>query len=103
MKDIKFNPCPEFPYFGARYPDATCIDGILHDLDKCDDEGNLYEQGDNVPCPFCQTESFIEFHVDDFATAEDIPDDKEREEFNASINSRETILEYINKLREKYA
>lgn len=95
--------CPEFPYFGAKYPDATCIGGILHDLDKCDDEGNLYEQGDNVPCPFCNTESFIEYHIDDLATPEDIEDDKEREEFNASINTREYLLRYIETLRIKYS
>ena len=27
------NTCPEFPLFGANYPDATCIDGILYDLE----------------------------------------------------------------------
>lgn len=27
------NSCPEFPYFGAPYPDAICVDGYLHDLD----------------------------------------------------------------------
>lgn len=38
--------CPEFPYFGARYPDAQCIGGKLYDLDKCDDNGNLDEPTD---------------------------------------------------------
>ena len=33
MENVKSNQCPEFPYFGARYPDARCIDGLLHDMD----------------------------------------------------------------------
>lgn len=32
------NTCPEFPLFGANYPDATCIDGILYDLDNVGDD-----------------------------------------------------------------
>lgn len=51
--------CPEFPFFGAGYPDARCIDGYLQDLDKCDENGDFY--GDReTPCPFCNTEKFIE-------------------------------------------
>lgn len=50
--------CPEFPYFGASYPDAQCHDGFLWDLDKCDEDG-LYSSGDNPPCPFCNTKGFI--------------------------------------------
>lgn len=65
--------CPEFPFFGAAYPDARCIDGHLWDLDKCDDNG-LYSSGDNPPCPFCSTEAFIDYHTD--------IDDKELEEIN---------------------
>ena len=52
--------CPEFPFFGASYPDARCINGYLWDLDKCDENGNLYGVGD-IPCPFCNTEKFIEY------------------------------------------
>ena len=52
--------CPEFPYFGASYPDATCVDGRLYDLDNCDINGNLYEPGEYSPCPFCRPEEFIE-------------------------------------------
>ena len=45
-------PCPQFPYWGASYPDACCVDGILQDLDYCDENGNLYDKGEDVPCPF---------------------------------------------------
>lgn len=51
--------CPNFPFFGAHYPDAGCFDGYLRDLDDCDDNGLVYEHDDNWPCPFCNTEAFI--------------------------------------------
>lgn len=54
-------PCPEFPYWGASYPDACCVNGKLQDLDYCDENGNLYDKGEDVPCPFCRTEEFIEY------------------------------------------
>lgn len=57
-------PCPNFPFFGATYPDAGCIDGQLYDLDKCDDKGNLYEPGEYWPCPFCKTEEFIKQYAE---------------------------------------
>jgi hypothetical protein len=75
--------CPEFPYFGAKYPDATCINGSLWDLDKCNEDGTLYGGGDD-PCPFCNTESAIEHHDD------------------GEPGSREKIAEDIQKLKEKY-
>lgn len=34
----KNKQCPEFPYFGAIYPDARCIGGYLYDLDDCDEK-----------------------------------------------------------------
>lgn len=76
--------CPDFPYFGARYPDATCIDGYLWDLDKCED-GKLYGGGDE-PCPFCNTDSFIEQHIDE-----------------ETGFTKEKIIEQINILKEKYS
>ncbi|WP_139366134.1 hypothetical protein [Elizabethkingia meningoseptica] len=63
------NQCPEFPHFGASYPDATCIDGYLWDLDKCDENG-LYGGGDD-PCPFCNKDEYIEWIRDEDFTRED--------------------------------
>lgn len=83
MSEQNEKQCPEFPYFGAWYPDATCIDGYLWDLDKYDN-GELYGGGDE-PCPFCNTEMFIEQNI---AEEEGI--------------TRETILLKIEKLRERY-
>lgn len=86
MSDKK--QCPNFPFFGASYPDAGCIDGQLWDLDKCDESG-LYSSGDNPPCPFCNTEAFINYHTE--------IDDKELEEMNndesLSAEDRADILE----------
>lgn len=53
--DENKKPCPQFPFWGAKYPDACCVNGELYDLDRCDENGNLYEPIDYVPCPFCQT------------------------------------------------
>lgn len=38
--------CPEFPFWGASYPDACCVNGVLQDLDYCDENGNLYDKND---------------------------------------------------------
>lgn len=44
----KNKQCPEFPYFGATYPDARCIGGCLYDLDDCNENGNLIERGNDL-------------------------------------------------------
>jgi hypothetical protein len=87
------NRCPEFPFFGASYPDARCVDGELWDLDKCDENG-LYSSGDNPPCPFCNTEAFIDYHTD--------IDDKELEEMNKDESlSEEDKKEILDSNRTK--
>lgn len=53
------NQCPEFPHFGAHYPDARCIDGYLWDLDKYEN-GQLCGGGDD-PCPFCNEDEYKEW------------------------------------------
>lgn len=70
----EINSCPEFPFFGASYPDARCIDGYLWDLDRCDENG-LISSGDNPPCPFCNKEAFVDYYTD--------IDDEELEQMNA--------------------
>jgi len=50
----------EGSHFGARYPDATCIDGYLWDLDSCDEPGGQLFSGGDVPCPCCNTREYIE-------------------------------------------
>lgn len=66
----KKQQCPEFPYFGANYPDATCIDGYLYDLDNCDVNGNLYEPSEKIPCPFCNKEEYFMDKEEDSAAME---------------------------------
>lgn len=46
--------------FGASYPDTQCIDGFLWDLDKCDDDKQLYGGGD-IPCPMCNPEMATDY------------------------------------------
>lgn len=33
--------CPEFPFWGASYPDACCVNGVLQDLDYCDEKRKI--------------------------------------------------------------
>ena len=48
--------------FGAGlYPDSVCIDGKLYDADNCDNEGNLYEPTETIPCPLCDKKSAINY------------------------------------------
>lgn len=49
----------EFPYFGASYPDACCIDGYLWDMDS-HEEGLGFTSGGDDPCPFCNEEEWLE-------------------------------------------
>lgn len=57
----KYQECPDIMFFGGYYPDARCIDGYLYDLDNCDENGNLYDYpNEQIPCPFCNKELFIE-------------------------------------------
>lgn len=69
MPRTKQFTCPEIPFFGAKYPDATCIDGQLYDIDKCDSDGNLYEMSDYVPCPFCKGEDYVKWHSEYYNTS----------------------------------
>lgn len=62
----------EFPYFGAHYPDARCVEGNLLDMDKCDENGNLYLSDEDNPCPFCRREEFIQYKLDCEYTLESI-------------------------------
>lgn len=47
--------------FGAPYPDSICVDGRLYDADNCDDNGALYEPGDDIPCPMCYPKAAIAY------------------------------------------
>ena len=50
----------EGSHFGARYPDATCIDGYLWDLDSCEEPGGPLYSGGDVPRPCCNTREYVE-------------------------------------------
>ena len=67
MSTENIEQCPEFPYFGASYPDARCVSGYLHDMDSCDEHGNLYVMSESNPCPFCNTKEFLKNQRDNEA------------------------------------
>lgn len=50
--------------FGATYPDSVCIDGFLWDADSGDagENGWIYTNGGEIPCPQCNAEAYAE-HV----------------------------------------
>ena len=50
----KIKQCPEFPFFGALYPDARCCDGYLWDLDSYDSEVGGIDRRRGCPLPFLQ-------------------------------------------------
>ena len=58
MENDRKEQCPEFPYFGASYPDACCIDGYLYDMDDSDIDNCLCEMHEKHPCPFCNWDEF---------------------------------------------
>lgn len=48
--------------FGAgTYPDSVCVEGGLYDADDCDDQGNLYEREEDIPCPVCRSAEAIDW------------------------------------------
>lgn len=53
----------EGPYW-AHYPDATCIDGYLWDLDSCDEPGGPLSSGGDVPCPHCNSREHAKYHAE---------------------------------------
>lgn len=52
-------------HFGARYPDAWCIDGYLWDLDSCDEPGGPLFEGGDIPCPGCNADEYAEYVRED--------------------------------------
>jgi len=100
--------CPIFPFFGAPYPDAGCFDGILRDLDDCDENGEVYEHNDNVPCPFCNTEAFID-HITDIGDKElqdmnndDSLTDEDRADILATNTTKEDARRFAEALKSRY-
>lgn len=49
--------------FGAgRYPDSECFGGKLWDMDHCDENGNLYDPMDDIPCPMCREKDAVAYY-----------------------------------------
>lgn len=49
--------------WSARYPDATCVDGYLWDLDSL--EFGTLQSGGDLPCPACNTHDWLDHHMND--------------------------------------
>lgn len=104
---VEINNCPEFPFFGATYPDARCIDGFLWDLDKCDENG-LYSSGDNPPCPFCNRISFVDYFTDlsdkevEEMKTDDSLSDKDREDILADNRTKADAEAWAKAINDKY-
>jgi len=48
--------------FGAgSYPDSVCVRGRLYDADHCDDNHNLYEIDEDIPCPICRPRDAVKW------------------------------------------
>lgn len=60
-KPIRLGCDYEAPHFGAFYPDACCIDGFLWDLDSCEEPGGPLTHGGDMPCPSCNTASYVRY------------------------------------------
>lgn len=99
--------CPEFPFFGASYPDATCIDGFLWDLDNCDDSG-LISSGENPPCPFCNTKAFVDYYtqIDDKELQEMDSDEslseQDKKDILDSNRTKEDVIKWVEALKSKH-
>lgn len=73
----------EFPHFGARYPDALCVDGYLYDMDSWDGCG--YFIGGDEPCPVCNTDEWLELVLE-----------------NGQFETKEKALQYVEQLKKRY-
>jgi hypothetical protein len=51
----------EAPTFGAHYPDGTCHDGYMWDLDSCDEPGGPLQHGGDDPCQWCNTVEYLRY------------------------------------------
>lgn len=80
----------------------------MQDLDYCDENGNLYDKVEDVPCPFCRTEEFIEY--DPFSWVDHFCEEMEENgdvitdsmEQCAKQKARQSYLDWIEKVRAVY-
>lgn len=83
-------------HFGAPYEDATCIDGYLWDLDSGGlggDGKNYLDSGGDIPCPSCNTESYLK------SVAEDLEGGICGNNYNPDVWSR--TVEFCKALNEE--
>lgn len=94
--------CPDIPFFGSEEPDARCIKGYLWDLNTFG-EGKT-PQGGEIPCPFCNTDKFIEydpFNIKEYFNKELLKSGKGNEQ---DVNSMtlEWYQDWISKMTDMF-
>lgn len=78
--------------FGAgRYPDSVCIDGSLHDADACDNDGNIYLQEEDIPCPICRPTDAIDWWTERNALSIEGDETDEQAEARARANATSLV------------
>jgi hypothetical protein len=55
-----------YEFSAGSYPDSLCCGGKLYDADDCDENGNLYEPAEEIPCPICREKEAIAYWEDRF-------------------------------------
>jgi hypothetical protein len=79
--------------FGAgRYPDSVCIDGFLHDADRCDDDGNVHLNDEAIPCPICDRQGAIDWWYGSWENSSEPGDDRPWDVINAEHMTRAVSL-----------
>jgi nitrogen fixation-related uncharacterized protein len=83
--------------FGAgKYPDSLCIDGMLHDADNCDGDGNLYDPGEDIPCPICRANDAIAWWTE----RNNFFDDESKSEEQQLADAKEAAVMLVNDIRK---
>lgn len=85
--------------FGAgTYPDSVCIDGSLHDADHCDDNGHIYLNDEDVPCPMCRPSEAVKWWAERNAMFWEDGED-ENDESGHNERARSTALNLVTEIR----
>lgn len=83
--------------FGAgSYPDSVCIDGRLHDADHCDNDGNVYLNEEDVPCPICRPNDAIDYWAGRNAMFVEVDETEEE----GMARARVSAISLVNDIRK---
>lgn len=86
--------------FGANYPDSVCINGRLFDADDCDDEGNLYEPVENIPCPICHPKKSLHYWTERHRNS-GLPEKEAADKARAFVNHIRSTYGFIDVMNQR--